>query len=425
MPSPLAGRRRIVGAVVVALLAILTVVAIVMGGSDEDEISIVRGSPDAGFPLRGDRAGDDAMIRGAVGAWSRRQRRDGGVFAGDRRGEVTVLWAGRTGAETDAVVLAADLDAAVVTRSGVGGPRSWRVVDASIGSAEDPIVVASENAVLTRADASAGFRRARPDGVGSPVVRETAGLWHQAGTGLPDGAVLLPRGLRSRVRSDRLDPAAVFTGDVAAVRRLSTGLFRRLRSGSASREGPDALRLVAAARGAAADRDAGAGTAPGVGVRPGESPVLDLLSDRVLAPVGPVLILAVGTGREERRSLVAALGGEAVANGEDPTAIRFGDGRPGGLRGRTGPAFGAAHVGGATSGGGASPPFLLVAGDDDVARIEVLVGRRTIRRPGPVALVPAPWARPGGSTTDVAVLGRTARGELVVPTGATPTAASG
>ncbi|MGX6449557.1 hypothetical protein ACVU7I_16070, partial [Patulibacter sp. S7RM1-6] len=83
-----------------------------------------------------------------------------------------------------------------------------------------------------------------------------------------------------------------------------------------------------------------------------------------------------------------------------------------------------------TDGGqGAAAPYLLVAADPEVRRIRVLAGRRSYDLDGPVALLRAPWVRAadGGYVTrsaDVAVLGRTADGVLVVPSGTPASAAT-
>lgn len=445
------GRRLVALAIAVVAVVLLLVVALVPNGSG-DEITIVRGAPDRGFPLRGDLAGDETKIRAAVDAWARRERRDGGTFAGDGDDGVTVLWAGRTEPGTDTIVLAAEFDAVILTRSDAGDDDYWQPSDATIGSAEDPVVVAGEDGVLTREGAPNAFRRAGPEGRGGRPLRNTAGFWHRGGSSLPDGTVLLPRGLQTRSDPRPEEPAAVFTGEGAAVRVLSPELLRRLDSGPEARRGPDALRLVAAARAAGtAERDGRDQRGAGDRYTPQDAPELDLVADRRLDPVGPVLVLGVQDRGRDRRSLVAASGDRAIANGDEPTGFRVGASEPesglqatAGLRARTGPAFGAAYVrvpaageddddgssaGGSGSGGGGGGSatagsedamYLLVAGDDEVARIEVLAGRRTVRRDGPVAVVPAPWTRGDPRDrdlrgADVAILGRTAGGALVVP----------
>lgn len=452
------GRLKLLLTAVAAAVVLVLVVVALSTGSD-DEIEIVRGAPDRGFPLRGDLAGDETKIRAAVDAWARSERRDGGTFSGDGGDGVTVLWAGRTEPGTDTIVLAAEFDAVILTRSDAGDDDYWQPSDATIGSASDPVVVAGEDGVLTREGAPSSFRQAGPEGQGSPALRSTAGFWHRAGTSLPDGAVLLPRGLQTRTDPRPEGPAAVFTGEGAAVRVLSPELLRRLDSGPESRQGPDALRLVAAARAAGAgERDWREQRGADDRYTPQDAPELDLVADRRLEPVGPVLVLGVQDRGRDRRSLVAATGDRAIANGDDPTAVRLGASEPGreagaGLRSPTGPAFGAAYLrtttgadddgaaggsaaGGSGSGGGAgtnesddpasdeseggASVYLLIAGDAAITRIEVLTGRRTVRRDGPIALVPAPWRRLTDSSggprgADVAILGRTSNGSLVVP----------
>lgn len=426
MRAPSADRPRILiaAAVGVVLVVVLVLVVVTRSTGDDDEVRIVRGAPSAGFPLRGDRAGDAQLIRSAADAWRARATRDGGRWAGDEQGEVTVLWAGRTGADRYAVVLAAGSDAAVLTRDREVSDDYWEVSDATVQSDEDPRIVAAEDAVLVRAGARPAFRQAEAEGAGSPALTDSAGLWQRGGTDLPAGALVLPEGLPGRNPVGTPQPAAVFTGATPAVRELSGELLQRLTSGDESRIGPAAQRLVVAARAAELDPQSETDRVPGRDRQhPGDAPDLELVSDRALPPLGPVLLLSVG-GRSDRRFLVGATGGSAAANTDDAQPIRFGGAAPeDGLRGALGPAMGAAYVrerARGSNGGRSFRPYLVVAGDSDVARIEVIAGQRTYEVRGPIGLVRATWATTDGNgamarAADVAVLGRTVNGRLVVP----------
>ncbi|MGX6449100.1 hypothetical protein ACVU7I_13695, partial [Patulibacter sp. S7RM1-6] len=72
-PSPRRPALRV--AVVAIVLLVLLVVAVVATSGGDDGPRIVRGAPDADFPLRGDAADDDGMIRAAVDAWRRHDTR--------------------------------------------------------------------------------------------------------------------------------------------------------------------------------------------------------------------------------------------------------------------------------------------------------------------------------------------------------------
>jgi hypothetical protein len=422
VPVPSSGRPRILtGATagVVLVVLVLVLIALTTGG-DDDDLRIVRGAPTEGFPLRGDLAGDDALLRDAARAWQRRVERDGDRW---RKGdEVVALWAGRAG-DDDAVVLAASHDAVLVTRDRDREDEPMSVSRAStIGDAERPLLVAFQGAVLVRDGTDPVFRRAETEGAGSPEPRTDAGLLHRGlGTSLPAGALLFPDGVDPRLtRGDEL-ALVQFTGQQGGLRRVSPSLLRRLTSGEESRPGPAAQRLRAAAL-AATPSGEGERSAP---LEPFEAPRLDLAAERTLGPVGRVLVLraapAYGSGSRSRRPrVVAATGGSSVAGRDTAVAFGLGTASPTGVgQAPLGPALGATYV---RDPAGSTTPYLLVAGDRDVRRLQVLAGGRSFDAEAGLALVRATRARTEGSTittaADVAVLGRTAGGRVVVPSAA-------
>lgn len=429
-----------VALVVGALLFVLVGVLLLVGRDDDDGLRIVHGAPDAGFPLRGDGARDEAMIRDAADAWVRRARRDDEAWVDHgRRPDVTVLWAGRISGDTDGVVLAAEQQAAFLHR--LRGRDYWQQSDAIVEDADDPVIVAGAEIVLARVGTPVNFRPSTPEGEGSPPLREDAGLWHRGGSSLPPGVLLVPDGLQTRFaeRASDRPPVGVFTGvpqspvvgRLPALRELSPALFRRLSTGPDATISTGAQRLGAAA--ASLGSRTGRDRPP---QRPGALPMVDVVADRTLAPLGPVVVLSstaslLGSSGSRRADLVAAAGGTMVTGGDAvATAIPL-DGADSPLRGDAGPALGTAYVRaetyereGPSSAADEEPsrvegPFLLVAGDDAIARIEVRAGRRTVDVDPPVGLVPAPWAAAVGTRepteTDVAILGETANGTLVVP----------
>ncbi|MEV4420104.1 hypothetical protein AB0L40_09040 [Patulibacter sp. NPDC049589] len=425
----------------VVLLVVLVLLAVVVAGRGEgdDELRIVRGAPATGFPLRGDGARDTGLIRSAAKAWVRSARRGDDDWVGHGRVDVTALWAGRVSPDTDAVVLASDREAAVLRR--LRGREYWQISEAVVDEAEDPVLVASGGEVLVREGTDASFRASVAAGRNDAQVRLDAGLWHRDSGSLPDGTLTLPDGLRSRFSSASADRPAVGvffggvpggSGAVPALRELSPALLRRLDSGPDAVPSPGAQRLVAAA--SLAGTTAGDDARP---QRPSALPRLDLLAVRSLPPLGPVVVvsatpsLVAGRSENRRPALVAAAGGSTVAARRyGATAIALG-GADNPQRADDGPALGAAYVQRATrtddpdtttddeSDPRVDGPYLLVAADDRVAGVEVRAGRRSSALTPPVGLIPAPWARAPEArergTTDVAVLGRTARGALVVP----------
>jgi len=437
-------RPRLALALGILLLVAAGVLLLVSRGGD-DEVQIVNGAPETGFPLRGDGARDEAMIRSAADAWVRAARRDDERWAEGDGPEVTVLWAGRVADDRDGVVLAANQRATFLHR--LRGRDYWQRSAAVVEDDDDPMIVASSEAVLVRAGAESSFRPATPGGGGAPEVREDDGLWHRGGIALSMGTVLVPDGLQRRYddRQTERPPVAVFTGAEAggsgripALRELSPTLFRRLSSGPDAAVSEGAQRLNAAAS-FPFDQDSDDDREP---QRPDALPTLDVVADQQLPPLGPVVVLSstnssLGSGRSRRARLVAAAGGTMVAGGDAVAVAIPLDGAQSAWRGAAGPALGAAYVRrdtyprDDTRGADEEPtrvdgPFLLVAGDGRVARVEVRAGRRSVDIDGAVGLVPAPWAKEPGtrkaSDTDVAVLGEEANGTLVVPSAPASTA---
>lgn len=419
--SPLAsGRRRIVLLVAACAIALVVLVVVLASGSDDDDaLKIVHGSPDAGFPLRGDLKGDDGFLHDAAAAWRRRVERDGDEW--ENGDEVVALWEGELDAEDQVAVLAADGEAALVTRRPDRPDEPLQVDEArTIRTAEDPRIVAFDEAVLVASRAKPAFRPAETEGQGSPRLQEQEGLFHRGGTALPEGALLFPDGLDHEIPRPSDRPAALFTGREGAVRILSKELLERLTSGEESRAGAAAQRLRAAALAPGSDDDARRTTAR---FEPYATPELALVADRPLDPIGRTLLLQVkpgigGSGGSRRPRVVAATGGSSVAGVESATAVTLGGlgDEDDGARAPLGPAMGASYV---RLPGQRTDAYLLVAGDDEVRSIEVLAGNRRYAEDGPLALFPATWTRADASgfasAADVAVLGRTRNGRLVVP----------
>jgi len=406
-------------AAVLVLVVLLAVVLSSGSGSDEDEVRVVRGTAEGnGFPLRGDRAGDDELIGAAIDAWRTRATRGGASWAGDRAGEVTVLWAGRTGPDHDTVVLAAGTDAAVLKRNRVADPGAWGVVPAVIDSAETPRVVASTAGVLVAANVRSEFRPSEAEAATGTAVRQTDGLWNREGVDVPAGAVVVPVGF-----SNAGSAGAIFTGGTPAVRKLSTDLLQRLTRGPASRPGPAAQRLVTAARAAGSLPDDARRRATGGAGGARTAVRLSLISERSVAPFGPLLVLGVsGESGLDRPYVVAAFGGSDAAGATDARGARLGGfDRDDGLRAVYSPVLGAAYVH-APGTDDDDAPYLLVAGDQEVDRIEVLAGDRRLAIDGSEGAVRATWAdgslgEPLRAKEDVAVLGREADGTVIVPSG--------
>lgn len=402
---------------------ILLVVLVGRSGDDDPELRIVRGAPSAGFPLRGDLAGDDDALRAAAAEWLEEDREDDDDVFGERDDEVeiTALWAGRVG-DDRAVILAHERTAALVTADHEhDGEPLWSLNHTlPIADAEAPAIVPFEGAILVADDAKGVFRTADRSGASAQD-----GLWRADGrSGLAspgEGVLVLPDGLtHRRFTSGKQPPAIVVTGEDSVVRTVGTGLADRLARDPLSFDGPALQRFVAAARGSSGDDE---------DRRP---PSLDgparveIVHDGPLEGIGPTTVVSVGADEATggvRPRVVAAVGGSSVAGAEGAERIdlQVGDERNArdGLRASRGPAMGAAYVR-RNADDPADPPLLLLAADRSVRSFELLAGTRRVTRPGPVAVVRAPWKTPDGSrrfdrTTDVVLFGRTAGGAVVRP----------
>jgi hypothetical protein len=451
--------------VLVAVLGVLVVVLLVLvagrSGDDAPELRIVHGAPSAGFPLRGDLARDEGALRAAAAEWLEEDREedDDDVFSDHTdEFEITALWAGRVGDDL-AVILAHERTAALVTSDHEhGGEPLWSLNRTlPIADAEAPTIVPFEGAILVADDAKAVFRTADRSGASAQD-----GLWRANGrSGLSspgEGVLVLPDGLtHRRFTSGKQPPAIVVTGEDSVVRTVGTRLADRLVRAPLSFDGPALQRFVAAARGDSGD-DEGR-RAPSL-----DGPAkVEIVQEGPLEGIGPTTVVSVGADEATggvRPRVVAAVGGSDVAGAEGAERIALqvddeqnaGDG----LRASRGPAMGAAYVrrmpdapdgdtagsadpadgigssGDAGTGGTdgsddagdapvePGPTLLLLAGDRAVRSFELLVGTRRITRPGPVAVVRAPWQSPDGSrrfgrTTDVVLFGRTAGGAVVRP----------
>lgn len=416
------------GAVVVLVLLL---VLVTRGGDEEPEIRIVRGAPSAGFPLRGDLARDDALIRSAAEDWIETDREDEGddrsVFRdGDDDVEITALWAGKVGDE-QVVVLAHDRTAALLRSEGErDGERhwSWRPQTRAIEDAEQPRVVPFRTGVLVADDAQVAFRGADPR---NAELVQADGFWRArsdyATAELPAGLLVLRGGLPPRRYERTVEPGvagAVVVGEGVAVRTLDRPLAERLLD-QVRTPAPALQRFVVAA--GTTDRRASQS-----GIRPPEPERVELVADRTLPRVGPTTVVALqARGLDARRGRVAAAVGGSDEAGTDLDATTplplpgsgdadDPDDRPiDALRAPAGPAAAAAYVRRAADEG--EPPVLLLAGDRRVRSFEVLAGTRRIVVDGPVATVPATWVRldraKPGRDVDVVVSGRTAGGEVV------------
>lgn len=462
-PSRPVALAAVLGVLVLVLLALL----LVRSGDDGPELRIVRGAPSAGFPLRGDLARDEGALRAAAAEWLEEDREEDDNVFSDRADEldVTALWAGRVG-EDRAVILAHERTAALVTaaRERDGEPLWHLRSTRPIPDAEAPTIVPFEGAILVADDAQGVFRPAAEGG--GATVQD--GLWRasdRAGISSPgEGVLVLPDGLtHRRFTSGEQPPAIVVTGEDSVVRTVGPRLADRLVRDPLSFDEAALQRFVAAARGSSGDDE------------DRRTPSLDgpakveILHEGPLEGIGPTTVLSVGADEATggvRPRVVAAVGGSGVANADGAERIalqvedeqRAGDG----LRASRGPAMGAAYLrrvppapdgdtggtpddatGSSGSGGAAGdagnsstdsttdeaagdpspgPTLLLLAGDRSVRSFELLVGTRRITRPGPVAVVRAPWRSPEGSrrfdrTTDVVLFGRTANGAVVRPGG--------
>ncbi|MFA4927020.1 MAG: hypothetical protein WC558_00780 [Patulibacter sp.] len=406
-----------------AMVVLAATLALTLAGCGDDgqEIELVRGAPDAGFPLRGDLANDRDALIDAAEEWVEEDEDsdDRSVLDDDRELKITALWAGRVNDE-DFAVLASDGHAALVGRPDTRDAH-WNLrKTVSIREDYDPGVVAFSTAILlpekTRSSpmlAEAGARR----------IKETDGLLHVSGpyaAELPSGVLYLPDGVpRRRDRSTEPSPVIVRTGTdgIAALRTVGPSLRSRLQPGTDAFD-PSALRRFVAAT----------TDVPGRGVeRFGDPPVVDLVRDAPIPGVGPAMLIRSArspTTSSERPSVALGMSGSSPADADEATTLLLGG--SGAVddpyRAASGPALGVGVVERATRDQaltGAGPaPLLVVAGDDDVASIEVQAGSRRWSGPGPILTVPISWNRGRKSDTDFVVLGRDADGRLIAPAAA-------
>ncbi|HYH89769.1 MAG TPA: hypothetical protein VEX67_11080 [Solirubrobacteraceae bacterium] len=404
---------------VLVVLVVLAVVVLARGSSDEPELKVINGAAAADFPLRGDLARDSAAIRAAADAWlAHDARADGDSRVLDHDDDVTMraLWAGRLRG-TKSVILAAGHHAAVVEVESDDASRV-QTVSEQIREADDPGVVVFDQAVLVDTEADPVFKSAlvRPDGV-APLD----GLWTTAGpnaaSSLPDGALVLRAGLRRSVSSrERTAPAAIIVSNPSSIWLIDAALEAKLVPGSRTFSPPAYQRLVAA-------------TTPGLdgevdrSGRHVDPPELRLVQDRSLPVLGPTMVLTAES-RKGRDRVLAAHGGSLVRGKDEAEPKGLGErGTDDGdaAYGEDGPAFAAAIVG--TPRQPNQDLSVFVAGSSQIETIEVLTGRERVTRPGPVAVVPLPAAtdlragEPARPRGDLAVLGRTRAGTLVVPSG--------
>ncbi|WP_210493886.1 hypothetical protein [Patulibacter sp. SYSU D01012] len=418
-------------AAVAALVAVLVLVT--RGGDDDPRIRIVRGAPAGDFPLRGDLAGDAALIRSAAEDWIATDREDEDddrrVFGRDDDDiEITALWAGRVGDER-IVVLAHDRTAALLRSDGERDGQThwtWRPATAPIDDAERPRIVPFRTGVLVPEDARVAFRGADAR---APQLAQADGLWRArsdyGSAELPAGLLVLRSGLPPRRYERTVDPglagAVVVGDDGVAVRTLERRLAERLLD--QVRTPVPALQRFVVAAGAPDPRERSSG------IRAPEPERVELVVDRTLPRVGPTTVVALeARGLDARRGRVAgAVGGsdEAGTDLDETAPLPFpgtgdADDRPlDALRAPAGPAAAAVYVRRAADEG--EPPVLLLAGDRRVRSFEVLAGTRRIVVDGPVAAVPATWVRldraTPGRDVDVVIAGRTAGGDVVRPDG--------
>lgn len=402
-----APRRWLLGGLALAVVLVLGVLLLTGGSSDEPKLTVAYGARAAGFPLRGKLAHDTKAIRAAAKAWlADDARRDSGrVLDHEEDVEMRALWAGRVRG-TKVVILAQRNHAALVE---LGSDKHFHVQDVEpIRDDDDPCVVEFGQAVLVDTQADAAFL---PAIVRADEVAPLDGLWVTAAPGV----LVLRAGLRRLQQQDRTAPAAVVVSNRPSTWLIDRALQARLVPWSA-RGGfapPASQRLVAAAT-VDSEREQAQWD------HTTDPPKLRLVQDRSLPVVGPTMILTAGPPSFDGRDRVLAAHGGSLVRGRDKAErMLLGDGSRDDSNlayAEHGQALAAAIVDGGTRG-----LSVLVAGGPEIETIEVLTGRRRVTRPGPVAVVPVPEAtdlrageppRPRG---DLAVLGRTRAGTVVVP----------
>ena len=158
-----------------------------------------------------------------------------------------------------------------------------------------------------------------------------------------------------------------------------------------------------------------------------DPPQLRLVQDRPLSVLGPTMVLTAespsGRDRVLGRGRVLAAHGGSVAGKDEAEQLGLGDGRRDGdnaAYGEDGPALAAAIVDRGTRQQPNRDLAVFVAGSSQIETIEMLTGREHLTRPGPVAVVPLPESTDDGPRKtrprgDLAVLGRTRAGTVVVP----------
>lgn len=406
------------GRPVAAVLAATLTLALTGCGDDDPDVEIVRGVPEAGFPLRGDLANDSDAIAGAADEWVEEDdERDRDLLDDDRDLRITALWAGRVNDE-EFVVLANERHAALIGRRDEREPRWSLRTTVTIRDDDDPGVVAFPNAILLPEKTRSSTLLAEVTTIG---IVATDGLSHASGkyaSELPRGVLYLPDGLpRARDRMTDRPPVMLRTGEggQSALRTVGTGLRSRLQPGGAAFDQPALQRFLAATV-----------VPEGATIRVerfGDPPVVDLVQDARIPGVGPTMIVRTAQSSittSVRPTIGVGIGGSTVANGTEATPLPLGGSDVGdALRATSGPALGVGRIVRATreqeQTGDGPAPLLLVAGDDDVSTIEVLAETRRWSGKGPVLTVPMTWNRKRTRDTDVAVLGRDAGGRLVVP----------
>jgi hypothetical protein len=409
-------RRRLLGALALALILVVAVVVFARGSSDDYELTVTNGADVAGFPLRGDLARDSTAIRAAAEGWladDAREDEDNQVLDHDDDVELRALWAGRLHGRT-AVILAADRDAALLE---LGSGDEFDVKDVQpIRAADQPAVVTFDEAVLVDARADPVFMTA---GARENDVGPLDGLWtttgKHAGSGLPDGVLVLRGGmLRFGSTRDRTGPVAVVVSDHSSVWLVDAALQAKLMPGTETFPPPAYQRFVAATSFAAVDGQT-------QWERSFHPPEVRLVQDRTLPVLGPTMVLTAER-RSGRDRMLAAHGGSTVAGKDEAEPLDLGnDGNDGyGARSSDGPAFAAALVDRATELLPDLAPAVLVAGSAEIETIEVLTGRGRLTRRGPVAVITLPevTGEPASKPPaygDFAVLGRTRDGTVVVP----------
>jgi len=409
---------------VLVVLVVLAVVLFAGGSSDDPELKVINGAAAAGFPLRGDLARDSKAIQAAADAWlahDGRQAGDSGVLDNDGDVEMRALWAGRL-RDTKTVMLAGNDHAALVEVEPDDAASVQAVV--KIRAADDPRVVVFDRAVLVDTKADPTFMSAVVRG---PDVAPRDGLWVTTGPdarpSLPAGALVLRGGLlRSLSSGERTPPAAVIHSNPSSTWLIDATLQIKLVPGSQAFSPQAHQRLVAATTAAVEGENAGWNPIS-------DPPELRFVQDLPLPVLGTTMVLTAQS-RTGRNRVLAARGGSLVAGKDaadplglaDDTGDDSGDNDNAGY-GVDGPAFAAAIIDRGTPEDPNRDLSVFVAGSSQIETIEVLTGRERVTRPGPVAVVPLPAptgpragepARPRG---DLAVLGRTRAGTLVVPSG--------